>query len=90
MEIKAFRVKGRVQGVGYRYFVYNQAVKLGLNGFVKNLPDGDVYVVVSGPGDAIEKLVDLLWEGPSFAYVRGVTPVVPDSTDIPDGFHIRY
>ena len=65
-------VRGRVQGVGYRYYAQHSAAALGITGFVKNLPDGNVEVIAEGEHDALNKLVHLLKEGPSFAFVEGV------------------
>ena len=66
-------VKGRVQGVGYRWFVEREAGRLGLDGWVANQPDGSVEVVAEGPEEALSELVLLLWEGPLGASVGGVT-----------------
>jgi acylphosphatase len=56
-------VSGRVQGVGYRWFVRELANAAGLNGSATNLPDGRVEVVVEGPEDDVSALVDAL-DGP--------------------------
>ncbi|MCX7765713.1 MAG: acylphosphatase [Candidatus Sumerlaeia bacterium] len=65
-------VKGRVQGVGYRYFVYDIAQQLGLKGFVRNLRSGDVEVQAEGTEEALQKLIKALWRGPAFAQVIDV------------------
>ena len=49
--------KGRVQGVGYRYFVTDCARESGVSGFVKNMPDGSVTIVAEGSEDALDKFV---------------------------------
>jgi acylphosphatase len=67
-----FLVSGRVQGVGYRYFVLRAASALGVCGFVRNLPDGRVEVVAEGPEPALGELEQQLWAGPAFATVGGV------------------
>ena len=84
-----FLVSGRVQGVGFRWFVARHARSLGLAGFARNLPDGRVEVVVSGPDDALPALEQLLRSGPANAQVerveRSVEPVpatVGNSFDI--------
>ena len=69
---RLYRVRGRVQGVGFRYFVYRAAVELGLTGYVKNLDDGRVEVYAAGPGDKLSELARRLWKGPSHSDVRGV------------------
>jgi acylphosphatase len=62
-------VQGRVQGVGFRYAVLSEAKSLGLTGFVENLPDGSVHVEAEGPPDLLDRLEDLLREGPRPAKV---------------------
>jgi acylphosphatase len=56
-------VSGHVQGVGYRWFVRRLASSAGVAGSARNLPDGRVEVVVEGPAEAVEALVDAL-DGP--------------------------
>jgi acylphosphatase len=72
MIAKRWLVHGRVQGVGYRYFVERNAVELGLDGYARNLDDGSVEVYAAGPPDKIQKLAGLLRVGPRWADVRGV------------------
>jgi acylphosphatase len=67
-----FLVSGMVQGVGFRWFVARHARALGLAGYAKNLPDGRVEVVVSGPNDALPALERLLRTGPANAQVYGL------------------
>ncbi len=69
---RRFVVRGRVQGVGFRYFVEKQAQQLGLRGYAKNLSDGTVEVVAAGPPQAIDTLAGLLHQGPRLAIVTGV------------------
>ncbi len=69
---RLYRVRGRVQGVGFRYFVYRVALELGLTGYVKNLDDGRVEVYAVGPENKLSELAGRLWKGPSHADVRGV------------------
>lgn len=65
-------VSGRVQGVGFRWFALRQAQRLGLRGWVRNLPDGRVEVVAAGPGTAVEQLDQALRHGPPAARVETV------------------
>ncbi|WDC84735.1 acylphosphatase [Caloramator sp. mosi_1] len=58
-----FRFCGRVQGVGFRYFVYTKAYALGLSGYVKNLDDGTVEAEVEGEEDKIHKFLDAVLKG---------------------------
>ena len=62
-------VSGRVQGVCYRAFTKEAAVKLGLGGWVRNLPDGGVQAEIEGPREKIEKLLVQLRIGPPRASV---------------------
>jgi acylphosphatase len=65
-------VSGRVQGVGFRWFVLRRASELGLVGWVANLPDGGVQVVAMGGEAALESLDEALRRGPRFAAVSRV------------------
>lgn len=65
-------VEGRVQGVGFRYFVLQNAQELGLVGWVRNLDDGDVEVTAEGTRSQLQLLLDFLKRGPSSAYVSNV------------------
>ena len=56
-------VKGKVQGVSYRFSTHAKALKLGLTGFVKNLYNGDVYIEAEGEEESINKLFDLCYTG---------------------------
>jgi acylphosphatase len=66
------RVTGMVQGVGFRYFAMRQANLFGLNGYVKNKPDGSVELQVEGEKEIIEKFKSVLEEGPGYSSVDGV------------------
>ncbi len=65
-------VRGRVQGVGYRLFVLEHARRLGLKGYARNLPDGEVEVVAEGDETALHLLIAHLQRGPIGAMVREV------------------
>ncbi len=65
-------VEGVVQGVGFRYFTKKIAKELGVRGFVKNLPDGRVFIVAEGNGNVIEKFLTRIGEGPKLAIVKNV------------------
>jgi acylphosphatase len=70
-----FVVSGRVQGVGFRWFVLRSARSLGLTGYVSNLPDGHVEVVAAGTEGQIAELEALLRKGPPAARVTGVEKI---------------
>ena len=72
MVTRAFIIEGRVQGVGFRYFVMREAQALGLSGWVRNLPDGRVEVLARGEPDLVSALEGRLWEGPPHAHVASV------------------
>ncbi len=82
-------VYGRVQGVGYRIFVRDIATRLGIVGYVRNLPDGSVEVEAQGTPEALETLVARLHEGPMGAVVREVVLHWLEPTDAYDRFEIR-
>ena len=62
-------LRGRVQGVGFRWYVLSHAQTLGVRGWVRNTPDGDVEVVALASGDTIDKLDAVLAKGPPGARV---------------------
>jgi acylphosphatase len=73
-----YRVEGRVQGVGFRWWTRNTAMGLKLDGWVRNEADGAVVVHVRGPADAVSRLAEALRRGPSGARVDRVTPIPAD------------
>jgi len=62
-----------VQGVGFRFFTEAAAARDGLDGWVRNLPDGRVEAVLEGPADEVHRLVEWAHDGPDAARVTGVT-----------------
>jgi acylphosphatase len=81
------RITGRVQGVGYRWNMKQEARRLGLTGWVRNRLDGSVEAVVCGPADAVQALVDWAQRGPVGARVDGV--VVSEAEGVFEGFEQR-
>jgi acylphosphatase len=65
-------VSGRVQGVGFRFFVIDRARRLGIAGSARNLPDGRVEVLALGPRPALESLAVDLRKGPAMSHVDGL------------------
>ena len=88
MPAARYLVHGRVQGVGYRYFVLRHAEELGLAGFARNLADGSVEVIAEGALAALGKLETLLGEGPAFCHVTSVERQ-PVNERGASGFHVR-
>lgn len=83
-------VEGRVQGVGFRYFVYDWAIDLGLTGWVRNRWDGNVELVAEAPQAALDRLVVALRRGPSSAFVSDLKMEWGEATgEFPD-FRIRH
>ena len=82
-------MRGRVQGVGYRYFVSREAESLDIAGFVRNLPDGTVEVVAEATEEALATFEERLREGPAFAAVASVDRTAVPLRDGERGFHIR-
>jgi acylphosphatase len=83
-------VVGQVQGVGFRYFVVQEARPLSINGYVRNDSNGDVEVVAQGPRAALEQLLALLRQGPPAAQVQHIHTTWRDITEHVSGFHIRW
>jgi acylphosphatase len=81
-------VAGRVQGVYYRAAAADQAARLVLHGWIRNLPDGRVEAVAAGPAEALTEFASWLWQGPPAARVDSVL-VEEWATDVPDGFAVR-
>jgi acylphosphatase len=66
------RIRGQVQGVGYRAWAEEKARSLGLSGWVRNRRDGSVEAVFSGESDAVDEMVGYCWQGPMAARVETV------------------
>ncbi len=82
-------VHGRVQGVGFRWFVRRAASSLGLVGWVRNESDGSVRLVAEGPSDALERLIGEVRAGPSGASVSQLEVARSEAAGGFDGFTIR-
>ena len=81
--------RGRVQGVGFRWFVVRRASELGLTGWVANEPDGSVHCVAEGPLDAIDRIEAIIRRGPVGAIVEHVSAVRMPATGGFGGFGVR-
>jgi acylphosphatase len=84
-------IRGRVQGVGFRWFVREHARTLRLSGWVKNLPDGMVELEVAGPAEKVAELLAHVADGPDGAVVAGVDDVhISDpESPLPETFTIE-
>ncbi|HEX3867740.1 MAG TPA: acylphosphatase [Gemmatimonadaceae bacterium] len=82
-------IRGRVQGVGFRWFVRDSAQKLGVAGWVKNHADGSVEVAARGDDTAIASLRAALQVGPPGGFVASIEELEPDTNDLPIHFVIR-
>lgn len=83
-------VLGIVQGVGYRYFTLWEAARLGVTGYVRNLPDGSVEVVAEGTKEQLERLLERLQQGPPAALVKRVITKWEDARGEFDRFAVRF
>jgi acylphosphatase len=79
---------GRVQGVGFRWYARERADELGLVGWVRNLPDGSVRLVVEGPREDLQRFLAWCREGPPVARVHDVATSWSDATGEFSGFRI--
>jgi acylphosphatase len=78
---RRYIVSGRVQGVGYRYFVMHEAVALGVAGWARNLADGRVEVLAAAEDAVLHAFEGRLWQGPPHARV---TTLDSEAADAPD------
>jgi len=82
-------VRGRVQGVGFRYYVLRRAAERGLTGWVANEADGSVRCVIEGPDAAVGEIEQILRRGPAGAVVDDVSAVRMPATGGFAGFSVR-
>ena len=84
----AFRVTGRVQGVGFRFWTRLQARELKIEGTVRNAADGSVEVQARGEAAALDELHRRLSSGPPHSHVEAVEPIEIDLPASGEGFHV--
>ncbi|HUQ77206.1 MAG TPA: acylphosphatase [Burkholderiales bacterium] len=78
MRTRQIRVKGRVQGVGYRDALRDEAQRIGVTGWVRNRADGSVEALLQGDAVSVERLIDWARRGPILAEVRSVDDEAPE------------
>ena len=83
-------ISGRVQGVYYRYSTQQEAKRLGLTGWVRNLPNGNVEAVVEGDETIVERMIGWCHDGPAGAVVSEVKKTQREASGEFEGFEIRY
>lgn len=83
------RVRGIVQGVGFRYFTRECAARLELTGWVRNVADGSVELVAEGPRADLERLLERITAGPAQGSVSGVESDWSKATDEFGSFTVR-
>ena len=82
-------IEGRVQRVGFRYWTESQAAARGLDGWVRNLPDGRVEALFAGPETTVRDMVQACWQGPTMARVAAVHEYAAESPAEPGFRHYR-
>ena len=82
-------VQGMVQGVGFRYFVWRQATKLSLSGFVRNLYNAEVEIEAYGDRSLLEELIKEVKVGPRSAYVKDLRIEWKEFQERYIGFEVR-
>jgi acylphosphatase len=86
---RRFTISGRVQGVGFRMYVQDHADVEGVHGYVRNLPDGRVEVVVEGDGESVVRVERALRRGPPSARIEDVQVEAVAPSGRATGFSIR-
>jgi acylphosphatase len=78
-------ISGRVQGVGYRAWTYEEALKRDLRGWVRNRANGSVEAVFAGTAEAVAEMCSACWQGPRLAAVTNVVIIDTDETALAAG-----
>jgi acylphosphatase len=76
---RRFVINGRVQGVGFRWFTKDVAMREGVTGWVRNLPDGRVEALIEGDAEAIARVEQALHTGPPGARVQSVNSLADEA-----------
>ena len=83
-------ISGHVQGVGYRYFVFQKANEMGITGWVKNSVDGGVIIMAQGIEAELKTFIDYLYVGPTRARVDRILTNKMQLVTVFDNFSVRY
>ncbi len=83
------RIRGRVQGVGFRYYTQKQAQLFNLKGWVRNTSDGGVLVMVQGDKEVIDTFTDYLRIGPAMSRVTHISAVPVTPGEVFSDFRIK-
>jgi acylphosphatase len=83
-------IEGRVQGVFFRASTREEARKLGVNGWVRNLPNGDVAALFEGDKDVVTQMLAWCYKGPPYAVVHKVNVSYEPFLGDQDGFRVGY
>jgi len=89
MRFRVF-VSGTVQGVGFRAYTQRVANELGLRGWVRNLPDGRVEILVEGDEEVLCLFIKEVWKGPKLASVERIELLREVSDEPLTGFSIKH
>lgn len=89
-ENRHIRIHGKVQGVGYRFYVTRIARRLGLKGWVRNLRDGCVEAIVEGEKEKIDEWIDDVREGPRYAEVTRIDQETREFTGKLPDFDVKF
>jgi acylphosphatase len=91
-EIKRARVwvSGFVQGVGFRHYAVREAERRGVKGWVRNLPDGRVELLLQGESDAVESMIAWCRKGPPYASVKDVAILWEEPEPGLVDFHVEF
>jgi acylphosphatase len=82
-------IEGQVQGVGYRFWTVREATRRGLDGWVRNLPDGTVEALIAGPETEVAGMIDACRQGPRMAAVTSIAEHPAEPPDAPGFRQVR-
>lgn len=86
---RRYIISGRVQGVGFRYFTEDIAMRENVSGYVRNLPDGRVEALIEGEAEAVGRVEVALWRGPRGSRVEDIQIEETTPSGHDTGFRVR-